>query len=284
MKLIYATDLHGDAHAYDLLAWFAQNQGADIVILGGDWFAYSREAASQRAFADGPFSSFLNTLHRASIPVLAIPGNVDRPAAITRVQEFERTGHIRILTLQPYRLPPPDKKDDGMVIVGYPCVPPTPFRLKDHERRDLASDRYDGPWPILISSPAVDAPIEGPADFFEQLPSIEEDLAAVPEINQPCILVAHTPPKGVIDLDDNGMHAGSAAVYAWIQNRQPLLTLHGHIHEAPDHAGHWAEWIGSTICINPGPSTAAQVQFVVAETTDLAQHLWHTRRGESGLW
>ena len=283
MKLIYATDLHGDAHAYELLAWFARNQCADVVILGGDWFAYSPEAASQRAFADGPFCSFLATLHQASIPVLAISGNVDRPAAVMRVQEFERAGHIHILNLQPYLLTPPGKEDEAMVIIGYPFVPPTPFRLKDHERRDLASDQYNGPWPILISSPSLDAPVEGPSDYFERLPSIEEDLAAVPETNHPCILVAHTPPKGVIDLGDNGINTGSQALYAWIQNRQPVLTLHGHIHEAPDRSGHWAECIGSTICVNPGPTTATQVQFVVAETSDLPRHLWHTSRGDNGL-
>lgn len=283
MKLVYATDLHGDAHAYEMLAQFAHTQRADVVILGGDWFAYSPTTASQRAFADGPFWNFLESHHQASIHVLAISGNVDRPAAIARVEEFERTGHIRILTLQPYLLILPGSEDEAVVIIGYPFVPPTPFRIKDHERRDLASDSFDGPWPILISSPTGDGPIEGPANYLEQLPSIEEDLAAIPEINHPCILVAHTPAKGVLDLGDNGIHAGSQALSSWIQNHQPLLTLHGHIHEAPDRSAAWAARIGSTICVNPGPTTARQIQFVVAITTDLPHHLWHTSRASCRL-
>jgi uncharacterized protein len=283
MRLVYATDLHGNASAYELLAQFAQEQHADVVILGGDWFAYSPTAASQRAFAEGPLWSFLEDLSQASIPVLAISGNVDRPAAIRRVEDFECSGHIRILTLQPYLVALPGKENEAVAFIGYPFVPPMPFRIKDHERRDLASDHYDGPWPILISSPTGDGPVEAPADYLEHLPSIEEDLAAVPEMDSPCIFVAHTPPRGVIDLGNNGIHAGSHAVSNWIRNRQPLLSLHGHIHEAPDCSDQWAARIGSTICVNPGPTTATQIQFVVAETTTLPHHFWHTCRGDNGL-
>lgn len=45
--------------------------------------------------------------------------------------------------------------------------------------------------------------------------------------------------------------AGSTAVRAFIERVQPLLTLHGHIHESPGHTR-----IGKTLCINAGSEYA----------------------------
>jgi Icc-related predicted phosphoesterase len=78
-----------------------------------------------------------------------------------------------------------------------------------------------------------------------------------------CIFNVHVPPHGsVLDtcpkLDatlqvvyDMGnpvsMHAGSTAVLNAIKQHQPLLGLHGHIHE-----GRGQITIGKTVCLNPG--------------------------------
>ncbi len=45
--------------------------------------------------------------------------------------------------------------------------------------------------------------------------------------------------------------AGSPAVRAFIDRVQPMLTLHGHIHESPGHVR-----IGKTLCINAGSEYA----------------------------
>jgi Icc-related predicted phosphoesterase len=44
---------------------------------------------------------------------------------------------------------------------------------------------------------------------------------------------------------------GSSAVRAVIERVQPLLALHGHIHESPGHVR-----IGRTLCINAGSEYA----------------------------
>jgi Icc-related predicted phosphoesterase len=285
MKLVYATDMHGDSGAYEALATLASGEEADVVLLGGDLFAYSREAAPQLTFAEGPFRRFLTTLATAAIPVLAIPGNVDRPATIARLREFEYHGWLQLLGLQPYRLALPRDGAETLDVVGYPHVPPTPFRLKDHERRDLSGGRYNETRSIFVSSPEPDgAPVEMPADHLDRLPSIEDELATVPTTGRCCLLVAHSPPwGGALDLSDSGVHAGSRALRGWIEQRQPLLALHGHIHEAADRSGRWVERIGRTLCINPGLSTETLLQAVLAETTDLPRSLRHTQRGQSDL-
>jgi Icc-related predicted phosphoesterase len=40
---------------------------------------------------------------------------------------------------------------------------------------------------------------------------------------------------------------GSTAVRAAIERHQPLLGLHGHVHESPG-----SERLGATLCLNPG--------------------------------
>jgi uncharacterized protein len=47
---------------------------------------------------------------------------------------------------------------------------------------------------------------------------------------------------------------GSTAVRAFIEQRQPLISLHGHVHEAIG-----SEQIGRTVCLNPGSEYASGV-------------------------
>jgi Icc-related predicted phosphoesterase len=78
-----------------------------------------------------------------------------------------------------------------------------------------------------------------------------------------CIFNVHVPPHGTAldacsKLDENlqvvyemgnpvQMHAGSTTVHKVIEERQPLLGLHGHIHEGRGNIR-----IGRTVCVNPG--------------------------------
>jgi len=62
------------------------------------------------------------------------------------------------------------------------------------------------------------------------------------------ILVSHTPPVQTrTDRLLNGNHVGSRAVRTFIEEKQPLLCLTGHIHESrgEDH-------VGRTLVLNPG--------------------------------
>jgi len=85
--------------------------------------------------------------------------------------------------------------------------------------------------------------------------------------DKPLVLVAHVPPYGTqIDVaprlredlsvviaggEPVMVPVGSTAVRAFIERRQPMLSLHGHIHESRGIAR-----LGRTIAINPGSSYA----------------------------
>jgi Icc-related predicted phosphoesterase len=63
----------------------------------------------------------------------------------------------------------------------------------------------------------------------------------------------HSPPFGTrLDLIQGGKSAGSRSIKTFIEKNQPLLTLHGHIHESPELSGAYMDRIGETLSINPG--------------------------------
>jgi len=46
------------------------------------------------------------------------------------------------------------------------------------------------------------------------------------------------------------VHVGSVAIRELIEEKQPLLTLHGHIHESTRRTGKWKQRIGRTWMFN----------------------------------
>lgn len=64
-----------------------------------------------------------------------------------------------------------------------------------------------------------------------------------------CVLVSHSPPRGILDRDSQGRSLGSVAVREAIDRLQPRLVVCGHIHAS---AGRW-EKLGVTTVVNAGP-------------------------------
>ncbi len=71
------------------------------------------------------------------------------------------------------------------------------------------------------------------------------------------VMLFHTPPYDtnldraatdgmMVDHVPLDLHVGSIAVQRFIEKRQPLLTLHGHIHESARLTGSWRDRIGGT--------------------------------------
>lgn len=142
----------------------------------------------------------------------------------------------------------------GFEVYGYACVPPTPFRLKDWERYDVS--RY------------VDPGCYPPEEGWHTVPVSEREMTAGTireDLEKLCgnadlrraILLLHTPPyRTALDraaLDGRtvehvlmDVHVGSIAVRRFIETRQPLATLHGHIHESARLTGKWRDRIGRT--------------------------------------
>ncbi len=63
------------------------------------------------------------------------------------------------------------------------------------------------------------------------------------------VLVTHTPPFGLGDMQRDGRHEGSQAIRAAIEGKRPVLALCGHIHNDWGAKGR----IGPTLVQNLGP-------------------------------
>jgi len=267
MKVLYASDLHGEIHLYQELFALTLSSSAEIVALGGDLLPsfpptkqYEDMVPNQMAFIDQFLRTFLKRMiERTSVKqIFLIPGNWDLGYSYLFKEPMEG---IIDLNQKSYQI------NNGYELIGYPFVPPTPFRPKDYEKMDDP----ESAWPpqknpsYIRTSGQTDqlTPID-PYLFLRHRETIREDLDRLPKPLQPkrTIYVMHSPPFGTrLDLIQGKKSAGSRSIKAFIEEHQPLLTLHGHIHESPDLSGGYFDRIGKTLSINPGQSILKGKEF-----------------------
>jgi len=287
MKFLYTSDLHGGTHLYQELLSLAISSSSEVMVIGGDLLPslpstkrYEDMVPNQRTFISRFLSAFFKRILEITPiqQIFLIAGNWDLAYSFLFEQTPEK---VFDLNQRSYRL------ENGYELFGYPFVPPTPFRPKDFEKMD---DR-EAPWPpqknpsCTRSSDQSDLliPVD-PYRYLRERETIEEDLDQLPKPLQPrrVIYVMHSPPFGTrLDLIEGRKSAGSRSIKTFIQRNQPLLTLHGHIHESPALSGAYMDRIGKTLSINPGQFTrttgeAPRLHAVTFEIERIEQTLTHT--------
>jgi Icc-related predicted phosphoesterase len=265
----FATDLHGSTDRYDKLLKLLRNEGPDAVLLGGDLLP-SLALTSAHSIASGDdfvhdylipaFVDLQRELASKYPAVFLILGNDDPRSEETLLLQAAATGLWQYI--HEARSPLGE-----FSVYGLAYVPPTPFLLKDWERYDVS--RYVPPGSV--------SPEEGyrsmPADENQiRWATIQKDLTKLAgDANlTKAIFLFHSPPydtpldvaalKGKtyehVPLDP---HVGSIAIRRFIEERQPLVALHGHVHESTRLTGVWKTELGRTVCINgahDGPELA----------------------------
>jgi Icc-related predicted phosphoesterase len=287
MKVLYTSDLHGDISLYQDLSAMANSSSAEIIAFGGDLLPsfppskrYEDMIPNQRIFIDEFLLPFLKKiLVTTSVKqIFLIPGNWDvgYPYLFRGLIE----GMID-LSQKNYRL------RNGYELIGYPFVPPTPFRPKDYEKMDDP----EAPWPpqknpsyIGISDQADRLLSIDPHVYLRERGTIRDDLDRLtkPTNFKKAIYIMHSPPfETKLDLIQGGRPAGSRSIKTFIAGNQPLLTLHGHIHESPEVSGAYIDHIGQTLSINPGQSAWSgrdliKLHAVTFEMENVEETLVHT--------
>jgi Icc-related predicted phosphoesterase len=157
------------------------------------------------------------------------------------------------------------------------------------ERVENPDDRVVrvGDLQVLSSAWANPTPWDSPREESEeQLAARYERIAADLDPELPAIFNLHVPPfdtgldtAAELDADlgvvttggqPNMIPVGSRAVRSFIETRQPLASLHGHIHESRGVAR-----LGQTLCLNPGSNYADGVLDAVVlelEGSRIVQH------------
>jgi Icc-related predicted phosphoesterase len=287
MKILYTSDLHGETHLYQELLELSIPSSAEIIALGGDLLPsfppskrYEDMIPNQRLFIDQFLLPFFGKILETSPvqQIFLIPGNWDLGYPYLFREPIEG---IIDLSQKIYRL------ENGYELIGYPFVPPTPFRPKDYEKMD----DLEAPWPpqknpsyVRISEQSDRFLSIDPHVYLRERGTIREDLNRLTKpINyKKAIYIMHSPPFGTkLDLTEGGKSTGSRSIKVFIEENKPLLTLHGHIHESPEVSGAYIDRIGETLCVNPGQPAwfgrnSRKLHAVTFEMEDVEETLKHT--------
>ena len=87
---------------------------------------------------------------------------------------------------------------------------------------------------------------------------VEQQVGELERLARPAnmaqgVYVIHMPPYRLgLDECDPSLKVGSRALYDFLLEHQPRLSLHGHIHQSPRVSGKWQAKLGDTHCIQPG--------------------------------
>jgi uncharacterized protein len=285
-RLYYASDIHGTESLWRKFLNAAKAYGADVIVMGGDVAGkvvvplletptggYELElfgqheslageeqtqAAERRIRANGMYPHrmsvaeairvgelpesereawfagvMLETFDRwlalaeerldgSDVRCFLMPGNDDPPGiedAIERVRRVEACDE-RIVEFGGYQ----------MISLGYSNR--TPF----HSPRELDEDELYR----RVERLAAELDTAGHAIFNLHVPPYDSSLDTAAELDRNLEVVT-------IGAEPKLIPVGSTAVRELIERYQPLLSLHGHVHESPG-----VTHIGRTLCINPG--------------------------------
>jgi Icc-related predicted phosphoesterase len=248
----FVSDLHGSIDRYNTLFSTAEEEKPHVIFLGGDLLPHhwSEKLAGgdfiEEVLIPG-FDSLQEKLGEAAPRVFVILGNDDDRSSEGHFIEGDDAGrwsyaHERWGSL------------DSRSVFGYAYVPPTPFQLKDWERYDVS--RFTDAGCVSPERGQRTVPVDPDEIRFG---TIAADLVRLTEDRdlEDTVCLFHSPPYRTdldraeldgrtIDHAPLDVHVGSIAIQRFIEDRQPLLTLHGHIHEAPRLTGAWRQMIGRT--------------------------------------
>lgn len=282
-KLFFATDIHGSDRCFRKFINAGRFYGVDYLILGGDitgkslvliertargWSAkfndhqyvdideearialeqnirdhgqypYVGDRAELEALADDGYrdAAFRATvvdgirrwiklaeerLAETGIRCFITPGNddyfdIDEPLQESSVVEFVDGSTIRL-------------DEHEMLTCGYSNITPwgSPRELPEEQMLARLNDLVMGVEDhenliVVIHPPPYDTPLD-------HAPEIDEEFVVQMQSGAPKLIPV-----------------GSTAVRAFVESQQPLLGLHGHVHESKA-----SDYIGRTLCINPG--------------------------------
>jgi Icc-related predicted phosphoesterase len=255
MLCFFTSDLHGKIDRYRTLLARIRAERPAAVFLGGDLLPMPMDFS----WADGSSHDFVQDylipefkrlafeLDSARPRIFLIMGNDDAAANEPDFKQAEMAGawtyiHKRRVSW------------NGHDVYGYACVPPTPFQLKDWERYDVSRHLDPG----CVSPEAGNRSVAIPKNSIRYGTILKDlkELVGSDSLDK-AIFLFHSPPYNCLldraDLDGQfidhvplDVHIGSIAIQRIIEARQPMLTLHGHVHESTRLTGTWREQFGRT--------------------------------------
>jgi len=254
-KCFFASDLHGKIHRYQKLFSVIEHERPEAVFLGGDLLPHF--LLKEGDFNDFVKDYFFPNLNRLRLvlknhyPIIfLILGNDD-----ARIEEEEFLSE-RVSGLFSY-INQRKVLFKQYIVYGYSFVPPTPFQLKDWERYDVS--RYVDPGCIHPSEGFRTTDLTNDIEYGTIQKDLEE-LTKDEDLSK-AVFLFHSPPYKtfldraaldgkMVDYAPVDVNVGSIAIKRFIEEKQPLLTLHGHVHESTRLTGQWFQSFNQTVSFN----------------------------------
>jgi Icc-related predicted phosphoesterase len=232
VRFLYVTDLHGMVDVYEKAFELAAEKDVDFLVFGGD-ITSGATPKCQKFFLEFYLIRRLKEFRKKTgKPVFIMMGNDDFALNFPILRKGSRDKMVKTLNRSFYRL-------SGFTVAGYPYVNPTPFLLKDWEKPE--------------------------SEITKDMEKLAKNIGP-----GKTVYVFHAPPYGTkLDVLHSGEHKGSEAIRKFIEKAQPLLTLHGHIHESPRVSGAIKQKIGKTLCVNPGNGKIISVDMETMKITEM---------------
>lgn len=257
-------DIHGNKTQYEKIKQTVKERNVSFVFLcgdilpktGGTWTPENkiRTIQMQADFVNEYFLQYLAELGELA-QVYAIFGNDDFKSNYHIVRDAD-IPNVTFLDNVVARLP---MGDDEVYVAGYPYVGVTPFLHKDWEAWD---DRVgDVPHKLYRTDGYTSGnSMHIAVDLQDTTRTIADDLEKLSQISDPTktVYIFHEAPYDTpLDMiasdnkyiKDDLMHIGSKAMRAFIEQKQPLVTMHGHIHETYDESGDFKWQTGASVSL-----------------------------------
>ena len=266
MKLLFTSDIHQMDSKWKKLVQISQKEKPDIIGIAGDILPKQNGILSQMPFISHLKKYAKNIRNNTSAKLLMILGNDDNQLMIPEMEkEHENLWFYipeKVVTIKGYEF------------AGMPFVPDYPFGYKYWCAPDSKDNfRIDQCYnPVLINEYNRFEQIPSMTKYFESKKSIWDSLKEtsekVKDIHKSIWMIHAPPSKCNLDACASGYKVGSDAVLKFIEEYQPLITVHGHIHESPEYTGKtWYNKVGNTICIQGG-QLGFDVHYTIVEIED----------------
>jgi len=284
MKILATSDLHQAASNWHDLVKICQKDKFDIVAIAGDLFPKDKSITSQASFMP-KIIKYANKIKDTGAKLILMLGNDDNQRLIPLMEKAHEDGIFYYIGEKVIEI-------DGQEFIGMPYVPDYPFGYKFWCRGDSNENIRIDPVqycdPLLVNDNNEMTTIEDYPAYLKHHKKISEVLQylswQVKNINKSIWLI-HAPPANLdLDICGRGVKVGSEAILKFIKDNQPLVTIHGHIHEAPNYNGHvWFKRVDKTICIQAGQMEFKLYYAVIDIQDGNVIHMKHSIYGDE-LW
>jgi uncharacterized protein len=259
MYSFFVSDLHGVERRYKKLFDVILNEKPEMVFIGGDILPSFTNKIVNSKMIDDFINDYLvknflllkEQMKEKYPKIFIILGNDDLKTEEKKIVDASKLEIFNYVNCSKLEI-------NGINIFGYCYVPPTPFLLKDWEKYDVS--RYVDPACVSPEEGFRSIKVEESEIKYSTIKDDLNNLTKDENLSN-AIFLFHSPPYRTnldrvandgkyIEYVPLDLNAGSIAIKKFIEVKQPLLTLHGHIHESTRLTGSWKDKIGKTFCFN----------------------------------